>query len=131
MQIIEGLTDAEIAEAHRSADVFAEVEEMTTPLNAFLSLVQAFDWLNIRDRDDKGALYAYFTSIFGDPIDIASGKIGVLTGVEGGERFARLLDQAREILNDETLLQLASGFSRCVVGVGKQRDPWWVRCRDR
>ena len=25
MQIIEGLTDAEIAEAHRSADIFAEV----------------------------------------------------------------------------------------------------------
>ena len=101
MQIIEGLTDAEIAEAHRSADVFAEVEEMTAPLNAFLSLIQAFDWLNIRDRADKAALYAYFLSIFGDPIDIASGKIEVLTGVEGGERFARLLDQARELLDDE------------------------------
>ena len=101
MQIIEGLTDAEIAEAHRSADVFAEVEEMTAPLNAFLSLIQAFDWLNIRDRADKAALYAYFLSIFGDPIDIASGKIDVLTGVEGGERFARLLDQARELLDDE------------------------------
>ena len=101
MQIIEGLTDAEIAEAHRSADVFAEVEEMTAPLNAFLSLVQAFDWLNTCDRDDKAALYAYFLSIFGDPIDIASGKIEVLTGVEGGERFARLLDQARELLDDE------------------------------
>ena len=110
MQIIEGLTDAEIAEAHQSADVFAEVEEMTTPLNAFLSLVQAFDWLNIRDRDDKGALYAYFTSIFGDPIDIASGKIGVLTGVEGGERFARLLDQAREILNDERFFNWQVAF---------------------
>ena len=101
MQIIEGLTDAEIAEAHRSADVFAEVEEMTTPLNAFLSLIQAFDWLNIRDRADKAALHAYFLSIFGDPIDIASGKIEVLTGVEGGERFARLLDEARELLDDE------------------------------
>ena len=110
MQIIERLTDAEIAEAHRSADVFSEVEEMTTPLNAFLSLVQAFDWLNIRDRDDKGALYAYFTSIFGDPIDIASGKIGVLTGVEGGERFARLLDQAREILNDERFFNWQVAF---------------------
>ncbi len=60
MQIIEGLTDAEIAEAHRSADVFAEVEEMTTPLNAFLSLVQTFDWLHICDRDDK----ADFTPTF-------------------------------------------------------------------
>ena len=110
MQIIEGLTDAEIAEAHRSADVFAEVEEMTTPLNAFLSLVQAFDWLNICDRDDKAALHAYFLGIFGDPIDIALGKIEVLTGVEGGERFARLLDQAREILNDERFFNWQVAF---------------------
>ena len=110
MQIIEGLTDAEIAEAHRSADVFAEVEEMTTPLNAFLSLVQAFDWLNICDRDDKTALYAYFLGIFGDLIDIALGKIEVLTGVEGSERFARLLDQAREILNDERFFNWQVAF---------------------
>ena len=101
MQIIEGLTDAEIAEAHRSADVFAEVEEMTAPLNAFLSLIQAFDWLNIRDRADKAALYAYFLGIFGDPIDIALKKVEILTEIEGGERFARLLGQARELLDDE------------------------------
>src|SRR6185312_10114811 len=45
MQIIEGLTDAEIAEAHRSADVFAEVKDMTAPLDALLTLIHAFDWL--------------------------------------------------------------------------------------
>ena len=110
MQIIEGLTDAEIAEAHRSAEVFAEIEEMTTPLNAFLSLVQAFDWLNIRDRDDKRALYAYFTSIFGDPIDIASGKIEVFTEAQDGERFAGLLDEARQLLDDERFFNWQVAF---------------------
>ena len=110
MQIIEGLTDAEIAEAHRSAGVFAEVEEMTAPLNAFLSLIQAFDWLNIRDRDDKAALYAYFLGIFGDPIDIALKKVEILTEIEGGERFARLLGQAREILDDERFFNWQVAF---------------------
>ena len=66
MQIVEGLTDAEIAEAHRSADVFAEIEEMTAPLDAFLSLVHAFDWLNIRDDDGAAALRDYFLGMFGD-----------------------------------------------------------------
>ena len=110
MQIIEELTDAEIAEAHRSAEVFAEIEEMTTPLNAFLALVQAFDWLNIRDRNDKGALYAYFTGIFGDPIDIASGKIEVLTEGRDGERFAGLLDEARQLLADERFFNWQVAF---------------------
>ena len=110
MQIIEGLTDAEIAEAHRSAEVFAEIEEMTTPLNAFLALVQAFDWLNIRDRNDKEALYAYFTNSFGDPIDIASGKIEVLTEGRDGERFAGLLDEARQLLADERFFNWQVAF---------------------
>ena len=101
MQIVEGLTDVEIAEAHRSADVFAEVEEMTTPLNAFLPLVHAFDWLNIRDRDDKAARFAYFLGIFGDPIDIACGTIEVPTEVKGGERFADLLDKTRKLIDEE------------------------------
>ena len=110
MQIIEGLTDAEIAEAHRSAEVFAEIEEMTTPLNAFLSLIHAFDWLNIRDRDDKARLYAYYAGIFGDPIDIASGKIGVSTEAEGGMRFAGLLDEARSLLDDERFFNWQVAF---------------------
>ena len=110
MQLIEGLTDAEIAEAHRSAEVFAEIKEMTKPLNAFLSLVHAFDWLNIRDRDDKEALYAYFLGIFGDPIDIASGKIEVLTEEPVGERFAGLLDRDRRLLYDERFFNWQVAF---------------------
>ena len=110
MQIIEGLTDAEIAEAHRSAEVFAEIEEMTTPLNAFLSLVHAFDWLNIRDRDDKAMLYAYYAGIFGDPIGIASGKIKVLTETGDGKRFAGLLDEARQLLDVERFFNWQVAF---------------------
>ena len=110
MQIIEGLTDAEIAEAHRSAEVFAEIEEMTAPLNAFLSLVHAFDWLNVRERDDKAALYAYFDGTFGDPIDIALGKIDVLTEVRGGERFARLFHEAQRLIAEERFLNWQVAF---------------------
>ena len=110
MQIIEGLTDAEIAEAHRSADVFAEIEEMTKPLNAFLCLVHAFDWLNIRDRDDKAALGDYLIGIFGDPIDIASGKIEVSMEAEGAKRFAGLLKKARQILDDERFFNWQVAF---------------------
>jgi hypothetical protein len=51
---------AEIAEAHRSADVFAEVQEMTAPLNAFLSLIHAIDWLDVKAKADKTALRAFF-----------------------------------------------------------------------
>ena len=110
MQILEGLTDAEIAEAHRSADVFTEIEEMTAPLNAFLAMVHAFDWLNIRDRAAKAALGDYFIGIFGDPIDIASSKVEVSTETEDGERFAGLLKKARQILDDERFFNWQVAF---------------------
>ena len=101
MQIIEGLTDAEIAEAHRSADVFAEVKEMTTPLNIFLSLIHALDWLNIRKRDDKYALARYFDGTFGNPIDIALGRTEIPTDEKGAEQFIKLLSRARQLLDSE------------------------------
>ncbi len=111
MQIIEGLTDAEIAEAHRSAEEFAKIEKMTAPLNAFLSLIHAFDWLNIRNRDDKAALSAYFNGVFGDPIDVASGRQEIfLPEVRAGERFAGLLDKAQQLLDDERFFNWQVAF---------------------
>ena len=110
MQVIEGLTDAEIAEAHRSAEEFTKIEEMTAPLDAFLSLVHAFDWLNIRNRDDKAALSRYFNGVFGDPIDIALGKIAVLKETREGERFVELLGKARKLLTDERFFNWQVAF---------------------
>ena len=110
MQILEGLTDAEIAEAYRSAEVFTEIEAMTTPLNTFLSLVQAFEWLNIRDRDDQKALFNYFSGTFGDPIEIACGKIEVVQEIKDGERFAELLGQARRLTTEEQFLNWQVAF---------------------
>lgn len=117
MQIIEGLTDAEIAEAHRSAQVFAEVEVMTAPLNAFLSLIHGFEWLNIRDRQDKAATYAYFDGAFGDPISIAVGELEISMDGQGSERLAalaskarRLIDDARTIVEEERFLNWQVAF---------------------
>jgi len=104
MQIIEGLTDAEIAEAHRSAGVFDEVREMTAPLDALLSLVHAFDWLNIRGRDDKAALHAFFDGQFGDPIDIALGRAEIRNGRPEAARFAPLFDTAMNLVAEERFL---------------------------
>ena len=104
MQIVEGLTDAEIAEAHRSADVFAEVEDMTAPLDALLKLIHALDWLNIKDKAQKAAIKIFFDGQFGDPLDIAMGKREPKTKREEGQRFAAILDQARLLITEENFL---------------------------
>jgi hypothetical protein len=104
MQIIEGLTDAEIAEAHRSADVFAEVQEMTAPLDAFLSLIHAIDWLDVKAREDKAALRAFFDGQFGDPVQVALGTTPVANGRAEAARFSALLARARELVTEEWYL---------------------------
>ena len=101
MQIIEDLTDAEISEAHRSADIFASVKEDTAPLDAFLSVVHAFDWLNIRNHDDKKALYAFFQGILGDPVDISQGKSDIMDGKTQSERFSKLFEKVQELVAEE------------------------------
>jgi hypothetical protein len=110
MQIIEGLTDAEIAEAHRSADIFAEVTEMTETLNALLSLIHALDWLNLRDRSDRAAVNAFFDSQFGDPLQIALRRADPATNREDGRRFAGILARARELIQDENFLHWQVAF---------------------
>lgn len=101
MQIIEGLTDEEISEAHRSADIFEGIKEDTAPLDAFLSVVHAFDWLNIRDRDDKSALYAFFQGILGDPVDISLGESDIQNGKTESESFSGLFEKVRELIEEE------------------------------
>jgi len=113
MQTIEGLTDAEVAEAHRSADIFAGIQDMTAPLDAFLSLMHALDWV-MADRLDKDAIRVFFDGQFGDPIEIALGAAIVETPRLGAdarrnseeerkrvERARGLIDQARQLVKEE------------------------------
>ena len=101
MQTIEGLTDAEIAEAHRSADIFAGIQDMTAPLDAFLSLMHAFEWLDIKGQSDKAVLRAFFDGQFGDPVQLALGKQAIVNGRPEASRFAELYKQARELVEEE------------------------------
>lgn len=110
MQIVEGLTDAEIAEAHRSADVFAEIEDMTAPLDALLKLIHALDWLNIKGKEQKAAIKIFFDGQFGDPLDIAMGKREPKTKREEGRCFAEILNQARMLIDEENFLNWQVAF---------------------
>ncbi|MCU4181778.1 Eco57I restriction-modification methylase domain-containing protein [Bosea sp. BH3] len=110
MQIIEGLTDAEIAEAHRSAQVFDEVRDMTAPLNAFLSLMHAFEWLDLRTREDKAVLTAFYDTQFGDPVQIAMGAALNDTGRPDAARFGEILAKARELVAEENFLNWQVAF---------------------
>lgn len=123
MQIVEGLTDAEIAEAHRSADVFAEVKDMTAPLDALLSFIHALDWLDLKGKTSKMALTAFFDGEFGDPIEIVMGKrnpkrpkdVGAgtknqMSAVDKFNLFAGVYDQARELINEENFLNWQVAF---------------------
>ncbi|WP_200371926.1 hypothetical protein [Rhodovibrio salinarum] len=133
MQIIEGLTDAEIAEAHRSADVFAEVQEMTAPLDGFLSLIHALDWLDPREQTQRTALRAFFDGEFGDPVAIAGGRQtprqpaerrddevmrGQIPAHEKFRVFRDLLDRCFGLIREERflVLQLQLHTSCPVVG---------------
>ena len=109
MRTIEELTDAEIAEAHRSAETFAQVEEATAPLDAVLSLVHAIDWLEVKDRDGKTALQSFFGGLLGDPIEIALGR------AEASAERPRARDspncwEARRLIDEERFLNWQAAF---------------------
>ena len=111
MQIIEGLTDAEIAEAHRSADVFAEVQDMTAPLGALLSFFHALDWLELNTRESRLILQSFLSGVYGDPVQIVLGKLDPLSKDYGSDRakseakiFVEMLARTRELIAEERFL---------------------------
>ena len=118
MQTIERITDAEIGEAHRSAGVFAEVRERTRPLDAFLSLVHAFEWLNPRDGEDEAAIQSLLLGAFGDPVDVAMGAAPGTNDPSGSganertepERFALLRERARSLVGRAREVAGEEGF---------------------
>ena len=111
MQIIEGLTDSEIAEAHRSADVFAEVSEMTAPLDAFLSLYFAFAWMRLRDPDDAKAFKFWLSGLYGDPVARALEPLDANVGDEPlAERFADMQHAARRLISTQRFLNWQVAF---------------------
>ena len=134
MQIIEGLTDAEIAEAHRSADIFAEVSEMTAPLHAFMSLFHAFDWLGIRKGPVRAAFLKWLDGVFGDQIAIAQGQrfdsndahlphLMDALGLAASERFLNWQVAFPGVWSDWEAKKLTGGFD-AVIG-----NPPWDRMK--
>ena len=110
MQTVEALTDAEIAEARRSADAFDEFKDLTAPLDAFLKLIHAFDWLDLKGREQKAALSYFFDGQLGDPLDIAMGKSEPQTEREEGQLFAEILGRARALIAEENFLNWQVAF---------------------
>ena len=110
MAAVEALTDAEIAEAHRSAETFADVEAMTAPLDRLLALVHAFDWLGLRAPEDRTALQSFFAGRFGDPVAIACGTCAPAAHGAEGKRFAGLLAQAQVLVAEERFLNWQVAF---------------------
>jgi len=110
MQMIEGLPDAEIAEAHRSQEIFDGVQVMTAPLNAFLSLLHAIEWLDLKGKDNAKAIKGFFDGAFGDPFEIALGKRDPKVRDEHGKRFVEILAAARELVAEENFLNWQVAF---------------------
>ena len=110
MQAVETHADAEIAEVEQSTQDWADAEAKTRPLDRFLSLVHAFDWLNVRGKEDKAALRDFFNGQFGDPLEIAQGRVVSGKGAENARRFAALLQRARALVDEERFLNWQVSF---------------------
>lgn len=130
MQIIERLTDAEIAEAHQSASTWYGVQSQITPLDSFVSFLHALDWLNLKQPAEKAAVRAWLDGQYGDPILIMLGKVEPAarksTSARAGsadrmkkqrfdadelfEHLQRILGTARRLIAEERFLNWQVAF---------------------
>lgn len=130
MQIIERLTDAEIAEAHQSASTWYGVQSQIAPLDSFVSFLHALDWLNLKQPAEKAAIRAWLDGQYGDPILIMLGKVEPMARKRASagsgsadrmkkqrfdadelfEHLRRILETARALIAEERFLNWQIAF---------------------
>ncbi|WP_293698193.1 MULTISPECIES: Eco57I restriction-modification methylase domain-containing protein [unclassified Sphingopyxis] len=113
MRTIESLTDAEVAEAHRSAEMWHDVEAQTGPLDGFVSFMHALEWLDLKDKKDKAVVALWLDGRFGEPIPIARGRVAPEGGkarAEEVERFTAIWREARALIDEERFLNWQISF---------------------
>ena len=105
MQKIEALTDADIHEAHESADMWRDVEFQVGPFDSFVSFMHALDWLDL-DKPGKALVMQWLDGGFGDPLPIARGKKAPESQrkPEEAEAFRAIWQAARELMEEERFL---------------------------
>jgi len=112
MKTIEMATDAEIAEAHRSAAMWTDVEAQVGPLDSFVSFMHALDWLNL-NRSEKGLIRLWLDGQFGDALAIARGRAEPerrRSRTEDFEAFADIWLRARNLIAEERFLNWQIAF---------------------
>lgn len=110
MQAIESSADAEIAEAHESHKIFRGVQHMVAPLDEFMKLQHAFDWMQLKSKEDKAALNGFFDNAYGNPFQIAAGDETPRTVGERAARFHDILTEARELVAEENFFNWQVAF---------------------
>jgi hypothetical protein len=76
---IEDLADADIAEVRESASLFADMENATAPLRAFLDCWQALGWVPVEGgkagkQTRERLVDVWLDGVSGDPVELAEGK---------------------------------------------------------
>ncbi|MCF4097131.1 Eco57I restriction-modification methylase domain-containing protein [Maritalea mediterranea] len=110
MQAIESSADAEIAEAHESHKIFRGVQHMVAPLDEFMKLQHAFDWMQLKSKEDKAALNGFFDNAYGNPFQIAAGEETPRTVGERAARFHEILTEARDLVAEENFFNWQVAF---------------------
>lgn len=112
MKTIEMATDAEIAEAHRSAEMWTDVEFQVGPLDSFVSFMHALDWLDLNKAQTR-LVRLWLDGQFGEPLPIARGKVTPTQGrTKAGEieGFTDIWRRARDLIAEERFLNWQISF---------------------
>ena len=99
MQNIERLSDADIAEAYQSKNLFDGVKSMTSELSGLLTLVHSLDWQGVTNKLGRATAQALVKGTFGDPVKIST--LATPLKVPPAPVETEIEKQKREITGDQ------------------------------
>ncbi len=103
MNIIEMATDADLAEAHRSAELWEGIESQTGAFDGFVSFMHAIDWLNLT-KAETGLVRQFLDGQFGEPMNILRKRAAphaLRAKPDDMDAFTALLERAWALIAEE------------------------------
>ncbi len=111
MQLVEGLSDADIGQVRQSKAAFGGVEDATAPLARFFDLIHAERWLRPGlGRGEQIALDYVLDGVLGDPVRIAAGDAPSAGPAGTRENAGRVLAKVRALAEERRFLHWEVAF---------------------
>ncbi|MCY4205816.1 MAG: restriction endonuclease [Bacteroidetes bacterium] len=104
MEALNNVRDIDVADISQSGNIFSRIAKARKPLNAFVALYHAFEWLNLKNQKVRQVFSSWLDGEYGDPVQVALGSDLPPSSDTLSQEAIQVMSEARDLVKRENFL---------------------------